>query len=58
MNKELEHARGFVNSVMKKLSNERFVSGAPSAVVEKEKQKLSDGEEKIKILKESIAKLN
>ena len=57
LNKELEHARGFVNSVMKKLSNERFVSGAPSAVVEKEKQKLSDGEEKIKILKESIAKL-
>ena len=58
LSKELEHAKGFVNSVMKKLSNERFVSGAPAAVVEKEKQKLSDGEEKIKILEESLAKLN
>lgn len=58
LNKELELARGFVNSVMKKLSNDRFVSGAPPAVVEKEKKKLSDGEEKIKILEESLAKLN
>ena len=58
LNKELEHARGFVNSVMKKLNNERFVNGAPAAVVEKEKKKLSDGEEKIKILEESLAKLN
>ena len=56
--KELEHAEGFLISVKKKLSNERFVSGAPAAVVEKERKKLSDGEEKIKILKENLEKLN
>jgi valyl-tRNA synthetase len=28
--KELEYAKGFMNSVLKKLSNERFVSGAPA----------------------------
>ena len=55
---ELEYARGFENSVLKKLNNERFVNGAPAAVVEKEKKKLSDVKEKIKILEESLAKLN
>ncbi len=58
LTKELEHAKGFLNSVIKKLSNDRFVSGAPAAVVEMEKKKLSDGEEKIKILEDSLAKLN
>ena len=58
LTKELEHAQGFVNSVMKKLSNERFVNNAPAAVVEKERKKLSDGQQKIKILKEGLDKLN
>ncbi len=56
--KELEYYRGFVTSVEKKLSNERFVSGAPADVVEREKQKMADGYAKIKILEESLANLN
>ncbi len=54
---ELAYAEGFVASVNKKLSNERFVNNAPTAVVEKEKAKLADGQEKIKILVEQINKL-
>ncbi len=56
--KELEYYRGFVVSVEKKLSNERFVSGAPADVVEREKQKMADGYAKIKILEESLANLS
>jgi valyl-tRNA synthetase len=55
--KELDYAKGFVTSVNKKLSNERFVQNAPEAVVNKERQKLADGEAKIKSLEESLAKL-
>ncbi|TDQ13575.1 valyl-tRNA synthetase [Algoriphagus boseongensis] len=55
--KELEYTRGFLNSVMKKLSNERFVAGAPAQVVEMEKKKQADAEAKIKALEESLAKL-
>ena len=55
--KELEYAKGFAASIEKKLSNERFVSGAPEAVVNKEKAKLADGLERIKILEESLASL-
>ena len=57
LKKELEYTRGFLNSVMKKLSNERFVAGAPSQVVEMEKKKQADAEAKIKALEESLAKL-
>jgi valyl-tRNA synthetase len=56
--KELEYTKGFLNSVLKKLSNERFVSGAPAAVVENEKKKLSDAEAKIKALEEALKKLS
>ncbi|SFO50970.1 valyl-tRNA synthetase [Algoriphagus ornithinivorans] len=55
--KELEYTKGFLNSVMKKLSNERFVAGAPSQVVENEKKKQADAEAKIKALEESLEKL-
>ena len=55
--KELEYAKGFLNSVLKKLSNERFVAGAPAAVVENEKKKQADAEAKIKTLEEALAKL-
>lgn len=55
--KELEYTKGFLNSVLKKLSNERFVAGAPAAVVENEKKKLSDAEAKIKTLEEAFSKL-
>jgi valyl-tRNA synthetase len=55
--KELEYTKGFLNTVLKKLSNERFVAGAPAAVVENEKKKLSDAQAKIKALEESLTKL-
>jgi len=55
---EIEYIKGFIKSVSSKLSNERFVSGAPAAVIEKEKQKLADGEAKLKALEESFARLN
>ena len=54
---ELDYTRGFLASVEKKLSNERFVSGAPAAVVEREKQKLSDAKMKIEALEKQIASL-
>ncbi|GMQ29428.1 valine--tRNA ligase [Algoriphagus confluentis] len=57
LKKELEYTRGFLNSVMKKLSNERFVAGAPAQVVEMEKKKQADAEAKIKALEESLLKL-
>ncbi|MDL2224515.1 valine--tRNA ligase [Bacteroidales bacterium OttesenSCG-928-M06] len=52
---ELKYLQGFRNSVMKKLSNENFVSKAPAQVIEMEKKKLADAESKIKSLQESIA---
>jgi valyl-tRNA synthetase len=55
--RELEYQKGFVASVQAKLNNERFVSGAPEAVVAKEKAKLEDGLARIKILKEDIQRL-
>lgn len=55
---ELKRTQGFLIGVKKKLGNERFVSGAPAQVVEKEQQKLKDGEQRIKILEESLAKLS
>ncbi len=54
MEKEIGYTRGFLNSVMKKLSNERFVNGAPTAVVENECKKQSDAENKIKVLQGQI----
>jgi valyl-tRNA synthetase len=42
---------------MKKLSNERFVKGAPESVVAIEKKKQADAESKIKVLEEQIASL-
>lgn len=50
---ELEYARGFLQSVEKKLSNERFVSNAPEQVVAKERQKLADGQKRLARLQET-----
>lgn len=58
LKKELEYTRGFLNSVMKKLSNERFVSGAPATVLDLERKKQADAESKIKVLEDKIASLN
>ncbi|MEZ5056559.1 MAG: valine--tRNA ligase [Saprospiraceae bacterium] len=57
LEKEIEYQKGFVNSIEKKLSNERFVSGAPAQVVDRERQKLADGQARIKILEEELGKL-
>ena len=57
MEAELKHKEGFLQGVMKKLSNEKFVSNAPAAVIEMERKKQADAESIIKSLKESIAAL-
>lgn len=54
---ELKHLEGFLISVKKKLSNERFVANAPAAVVELERKKQADAESKIAALQESLAAL-
>ena len=54
---ELDYAIGFLKSVEKKLSNERFVTNAPEAVVAAERKKQADAQSKIKTLEESIAAL-
>lgn len=54
---ELKYQEGFVKNVRLKLENERFVSNAPQNVVENERKKLADGEERIRMLKEAISHL-
>lgn len=54
---ELNYAKGFLASVLKKLSNERFVNNAPEAVVATERAKQADAEAKIKVLEDQIANL-
>jgi valyl-tRNA synthetase len=55
---ELDYFRGFLESVMKKLSNERFVAGAPKQVIQNEMNKKADTEAKIKALEERLEALN
>jgi valyl-tRNA synthetase len=55
--KEIVYQNGFLNSVNKKLSNEKFVAGAPAAVLENERKKKADAEAKIKALEESLSRL-
>ena len=57
MEAELKHKEGFLQGVMKKLSNEKFVNNAPAAVLELERKKQTDAESIINSLKESIAAL-
>ena len=57
LNAELEYNKGFLKSVLVKLSNEKFVSGAPAKVIEIERKKQADAESKIKSLEEQIASL-
>lgn len=52
--KELNYQKGFLASVQKKLSNERFVNNAPAKVIEGERKKQSDAEARIKILESSL----
>ena len=55
--KELKHLEGFLIGIKKKLSNENFVANAPAAVIERERKKQSDSEEKIATLKASLEEL-
>ncbi|MBQ2702436.1 MAG: class I tRNA ligase family protein, partial [Alistipes sp.] len=57
LTKDLEYYEGFLASVMKKLSNERFVSSAPEKVVANERAKQADVEAKITAIKEQLAAL-
>ena len=57
LEEELNYYKGFLTSVEKKLSNEKFVQHAKPEVVAMEKKKQSDALEKIKLLEESISNL-
>jgi valyl-tRNA synthetase len=52
--KELEYNEGFLESVNKKLSNEKFVQNAKPEIIATEKQKKADAEAKIKALKKAL----
>jgi valyl-tRNA synthetase len=54
---ELEHARNFLNSVNRKLSNEKFVSNAKPDIVDMERKKKSDAENKIRVLEKNLEML-
>lgn len=55
---DLEYAKGFVVKLEKKLSNERFVNNAPEQVVANERKKLADNQEKVRLIEESLKRLN
>ncbi len=55
---ELDYYRGFLDSVMKKLDNVRFVANAPAGVLEHERKKKRDTEVKIRNLQEAIEALS
>ena len=54
---EIKYLKGFQSSVEKKLSNEKFVANAKPEIVENERKKLADAQEKIAILEEKLATL-
>lgn len=57
LQKEIEYFQKFITSVEMKLSNEKFSNSAPEDIVNKEKQKLADGQTKLKGLMEALTKL-
>ena len=57
LQKELTYLRGFLDSVNKKLNNDRFVQNAKPEVVELERKKKADTEDKIRVVQESLALL-
>lgn len=58
LREELAYNQGFLASVVKKLSNESFVSKAPAKVIEMERKKQADAESKIKSIEDNIAALS
>ena len=57
LEEELKYLNGFLNSVMKKMSNEKFVQNAPAKVVEMEQKKMDDAKDKIAIIEKQMEKL-
>jgi valyl-tRNA synthetase len=57
MEKELVYLTGFLESVEKKLSNERFIQNAKPEVIENERKKQADAQMKIATLREGLANL-
>ena len=55
---ELSYTEGFLKSVQKKLSNDKFVQNAKPEIVENERKKFADAESKIVLLKENIASIS
>ncbi|HXD79415.1 MAG TPA: class I tRNA ligase family protein, partial [Puia sp.] len=55
LEKELVYLKGFLDTVNKKLSNDRFVQNARPEVVDFERRKKADAEDKIRVLEESLA---
>jgi valyl-tRNA synthetase len=55
--KDLEYFKGFLNSVNRKLSNEKFVQNAKPEVVALEQKKKTDAEDKIRLIEESLRNL-
>ncbi|MDP5168926.1 MAG: valine--tRNA ligase, partial [Bacteroidia bacterium] len=56
--KEIDYLNGFLMSVEKKLSNEKFVNGAPADVLDRERQKQADAEAKLEVLRKSLLDLS
>ncbi len=57
LEKDLAYQKGFLESVMKKLGNERFVANAKAEVIAAEQKKKADAEARIKTIEESLATL-
>ncbi|MEP7171162.1 MAG: class I tRNA ligase family protein, partial [Bacteroidota bacterium] len=57
LKKEIDYNKGFLKSVMAKLSNEKFVSNAKPEIIANEEKKKNDAEAKIKVLEEQLSGL-
>jgi valyl-tRNA synthetase len=58
LTEELKYNEGFLKSVQKKLSNERFVNNAPEQVITNERKKEADALAKIETIKASLTSLS
>ena len=58
LQKEISRLEGSLAGIEKKLSNEKFVNGAPAEVVEKERTKQRDWQENLRKLREILENLN
>ncbi len=58
MIKDLDYLKGFLNAVNKKLSNDKFVQNARPEVIELERKKKTDTEQKISLIEQSLSAIN